>query len=80
MSIIKVLKDWRKQDPVRYCKVYRAVGCAHVDGMLCNMKTCDVVVHLALMPNVAKEVDHSERYEDRQHKFEIEDCTRNTNA
>lgn len=29
-----------KDDPVRECEVYRQSGCAHVDGPLCDMKTC----------------------------------------
>ena len=65
MKITQILKDWRKrtQDPVKHCMIYRAVGCAHVDGMLCNMRTCDVVVGIDLTPNVAKEVERNGRYE-----------------
>ena len=33
----------RKDDPVKHCDVYKKEGCAHVDGMLCNMKTCDIL-------------------------------------
>ena len=64
ISIIKTLKDWRNrtQDPVKHCMVYKAVGCAHVDGMLCNMKTCDIVVRIDLTPNTAKEIDRKGRY------------------
>ncbi len=29
-------------DPVKNCMVYQADGCAHVDGMLCNMLTCPI--------------------------------------
>lgn len=32
--------DRRYPDPVRRCKVYRRVGCSHVDGMLCDPATC----------------------------------------
>lgn len=58
MNIIRAIRDWRKQiqDPVKRCPVYRAVGCAHVDEMLCNVTTCDIVVSLDLAPNAAKEV------------------------
>lgn len=31
-------------DPVKHCNVYKRVGCSHVDGPLCNMKSCDIVV------------------------------------
>lgn len=33
----------RKDDPVKHCDVYKKEGCAHVDGMLCNMKTCEIL-------------------------------------
>ena len=29
-------------DPVWGCEVYRTDGCAHVDGFLCNMNTCNI--------------------------------------
>ena len=65
MKIIQILRAWRKQtqDPVKHCMIHRAVGCAHVDGMLCNMKTCDIVVRIDLTPNTAKEMDRHGRYE-----------------
>lgn len=30
-------------DPVYNCDVYRKEGCSHVDGMLCDMKTCKIL-------------------------------------
>lgn len=36
-------KKYRENDPVRSCDVYKTVGCAHVDGMLCDMKTCEIL-------------------------------------
>ena len=30
------------KDPVLFCEVYKQVGCAHVDGYLCNYETCDM--------------------------------------
>ncbi len=33
----------RKYDPVNHCKVYKTVGCVHVDGFLCDMKTCNIL-------------------------------------
>ncbi len=30
-------------DPVYSCVVYKEIGCSHVDGMFCNMKTCDIL-------------------------------------
>lgn len=30
-----------KNDPVRVCEVYKTTGCVHVDGMLCNLSTCE---------------------------------------
>jgi len=33
----------RKDDPVKHCDVYKKEGCVHVDGMLCNIKTCEIL-------------------------------------
>lgn len=33
----------RKNDPVKSCDVYKKEGCAHVDGPLCDMKTCEIL-------------------------------------
>jgi hypothetical protein len=29
-----------KIDPVKHCDLYKDEGCAHVDGFLCDMRTC----------------------------------------
>ncbi|KFZ25614.1 MAG: hypothetical protein KQ78_02188 [Candidatus Izimaplasma bacterium HR2] len=39
-KLIKIYKDVLKKDPVKKCKYHRDIGCSHVDGMLCDMKTC----------------------------------------
>ena len=33
----------RDKAPVRHCDVYKEIGCAHVDGYLCNMSDCDIL-------------------------------------
>ena len=38
-------------DPVKHCNVYKLVGCAHVDGALCNMKTCEIITKATVTPN-----------------------------
>jgi len=46
MKIIEFFKkynEYRKNDPVYSCKVYKNLGCAHVDGLLCDMKTCNTL-------------------------------------
>ncbi len=43
----KVIAAWiryRLNDPVYKCEVYKTKGCSHVDGFLCNMKTCDIIL------------------------------------
>lgn len=30
-------------DPVYSCDVYKKEGCSHVDGYLCDMKTCTIL-------------------------------------
>jgi hypothetical protein len=45
MKIIQIIKRLFDDpaDPVRHCDVYKAEGCAHVDGFLCDMKTCGIL-------------------------------------
>ena len=31
-------------DPTKHCQVYKACGCVHVDGPLCDVRTCEVKV------------------------------------
>lgn len=31
------------EDPTKHCTVHKEIGCAHVDGYLCEMKTCDIL-------------------------------------
>lgn len=38
--LINILTD--NNDPIAHCEVYKSKGCAHVDGMMCNMKTCTI--------------------------------------
>ena len=33
----------RINDPVYNCKFYKDKGCSHVDGMYCDMKTCNIL-------------------------------------
>lgn len=47
---IKVLHEERDLNPVLNCKVYRNCGCSHVDGPLCNLKTCAVSVTKTFTP------------------------------
>lgn len=28
-------------DPVKDCEIYKTEGCAHVDGMICNIEECN---------------------------------------
>ncbi len=35
-----IYSAFKKYDPVKKCEVYRLEGCSHVDGFLCDMKTC----------------------------------------
>lgn len=39
-KIAAKIKNRRQNDPVYSCQQYKTHGCAHVDGMLCNLKTC----------------------------------------
>lgn len=52
MKIIPRIKNFfcDLDDPVRDCNVYKAVGCAHVDGPLCEMATCRIQVTAFITP------------------------------
>jgi len=57
------MKRWLKRiflvdpyDPVYHCRVYKLVGCAFVDGMLCDMRTCNIKVDLTVTPFTLSEV------------------------
>lgn len=43
-KVIHRLKPVFKVDPVKRCEVYKREGCSHVDGPLCDMETCSMVV------------------------------------
>ena len=57
--MVKLKRFWTSElpDPVRHCKVYKMFGCAHVDGPICDMRTCTIRVAAEITPNKAKEVD-----------------------
>jgi hypothetical protein len=44
-------------DPVKHCHVHKTVGCSHVDGPLCDVRTCDVKVAVFITPNKMSTVE-----------------------
>jgi len=42
-------------DPVRHCDLYKSEGCAHVDGFLCDMKTCKELAEYRAAPQPEQE-------------------------
>lgn len=30
-------------DPIKHCKLYKEIGCSHVDGMLCDFPKCSML-------------------------------------
>ena len=40
---INTYREFRRYDPVKKCEVYKKKGCSHVDGIHCDMKTCDIL-------------------------------------
>jgi hypothetical protein len=47
-------------DPVRHCDVYKAEGCAHVDGFLCDMKTCKILADHRAAAAIARDAGKGE--------------------
>ena len=36
-------EEFLPYDPVKDCDIYKAAGCAHVDGMICDIEACEEV-------------------------------------
>lgn len=60
-SIIRYFKYQPTPDPVKHCKVYKTVGCNHVDGFLCDVRTCNITVELKVSSN---SIDEMKPYRD----------------
>lgn len=58
-GLIEIFND--PSDPVKHCQVYKTVGCTHVDGMLCNMKTCKIAVLGVVRPSGFDEIGNYEQ-------------------
>lgn len=43
-KVVSRLKPVIRLDPLKHCEVYKQHGCAHVDGPLCDVETCTMVV------------------------------------
>ena len=64
ISIITLRTD--PLDPVHHCNIHKQFGCSHVDGFLCNMRTCNITVtqHVtpmstkAIKPEFWKDIDY----------------------
>jgi len=55
-QVLNTLKELRRLDPVKHCCVYKTVGCAHVDGMLCDVRTCKIRVVIVVTPRDMSDV------------------------
>lgn len=41
---VRIMRMFHSQsDPIKHCTKYRNEGCAHVDGMLCDMLICSIL-------------------------------------
>lgn len=47
-KILNWFKNLRSNDPVYSCTVYKRHGCSHVDGMLCDINTCNILKNYKL--------------------------------
>lgn len=58
-SVIRKIKIFFNDpnDPVKNCIVHKTEGCAHVDGFLCDMKTCDILKIHKLNKAIEKEMN-----------------------
>ena len=46
--LIKKWKEFKRNDPVYNCVVYKTLKCSHVDGPLCDMKTCEILANFMI--------------------------------
>lgn len=68
-QVLRIIKELRSIDPVKHCAVYKTVGCAHVDGMLCNVRTCNIEAVILVTPRDM--VDVTEKPNDQRIKSRI---------
>jgi len=64
MEIFKNISKWYKKfkecyenDPLKKCTYYKRHGCAHVDGYLCDVKTCNTLQEFKEYESLAKLID-----------------------
>ena len=39
-GLVNSVIEFMKHDPVLHCSLYKDLGCAHVDGFLCDYPEC----------------------------------------
>jgi hypothetical protein len=59
-----------KDDPVKHCVVYKRFGCFHVDGMICDFKTCDTRLNQEMF-DLEQELDipFKDRFYNQKNKY-----------
>jgi len=40
-TFFKITEEYQKTDPLYCCEFHKQVGCTHVDGILCDVNTCN---------------------------------------
>ena len=41
-KILRLLKDMKNDDPLYSCRVFKDLGCSHIDGFLCDFPNCSM--------------------------------------
>ena len=41
-KMLRLYKDIKDNDPLYSCKVYKDLGCSHIDGFLCDFPDCSM--------------------------------------
>jgi hypothetical protein len=55
-DLVQHFQELDQNDPVKHCRVYKTIGCAHVDGLHCDMRTCEIEVTVKVSPKRRVEV------------------------
>jgi hypothetical protein len=41
-KLSKLLREFKENDPLYSCRVFKDLGCSHIDGFLCDFPDCSM--------------------------------------
>ena len=55
--LVKLIYPNVSPDPIN-CQVHRKLGCSHIDGYLCDMRTCNIKEVVSITPYTVTQEDY----------------------